>query len=74
MSAFFCHSKLCLPNLEPIEIAVKLGNDLYHGDIKQFSEALGYIGIALDLTLRDQQNQLRAKKYPWVLAKSFINH
>ncbi|MGK7918440.1 MAG: fumarylacetoacetate hydrolase family protein [Trichodesmium sp.] len=55
------------------EIAVQLGNDLYQGDRNQVLEAVSDVGIALDLTLRDKQNELRAKKYPWVLAKSFAN-
>ena len=55
------------------EIAIQLGTDLYQGDINQVLEAVSNVGIALDLTLRDKQNELRAKKYPWVLAKSFVN-
>ena len=55
------------------EIAVQLGNDLYQGNQEQVLEAVSCVGIALDLTLRDRQNELRAKKYPWDLAKSFVN-
>ncbi|MDJ0554166.1 MAG: fumarylacetoacetate hydrolase family protein [Microcoleaceae cyanobacterium MO_207.B10] len=55
------------------EIAVQLGNDLYQGDRNQVLEVVSDVGIALDLTLRDKQNELRAKKYPWDLAKSFAN-
>ncbi|MEB3339269.1 fumarylacetoacetate hydrolase family protein [Okeania sp.] len=55
------------------EIAVQLGSDLYQAEQNQVLEALRYVGIALDLTLRDKQNELKAKKYPWDLAKSFVN-
>ncbi|MEB3181820.1 MAG: fumarylacetoacetate hydrolase family protein [Nostocaceae cyanobacterium] len=55
------------------EIAVQLGNDLYQAKPNQVLEVLSYVGIALDLTLRDKQSELKAKKHPWDLAKSFVN-
>ncbi|NES79741.1 MULTISPECIES: fumarylacetoacetate hydrolase family protein [Okeania] len=55
------------------EIAIQLGTDLYQADLNQVLQAISSVGIALDLTLRDRQNELRAKKYPWDLAKSFVN-
>ncbi|MGB3508815.1 MAG: fumarylacetoacetate hydrolase family protein [Microcoleaceae cyanobacterium] len=55
------------------EIAIQLGTDVYQADISQVLQAISYVGIALDLTLRDKQNELKAKKHPWDLAKSFVN-
>lgn len=55
------------------EIAVQLGSNLYQADQNQVLQAVSYVGIALDLTLRDKQNELKAKKHPWDLAKSFEN-
>ena len=55
------------------EIAIQLGAELDLADQSQVLEAISSVGIALDLTLRDQQNELRAQKYPWDLAKSFAN-
>ncbi len=55
------------------EIAIQLGSDLYQADQNQVLEAVSNVGIALDLTLRDKQSELKAKKHPWDLAKSFAN-
>lgn len=55
------------------EIAIQLGADLYEADGNQVLEAVSDVGIALDLTLRDKQSELKAKKHPWDLAKSFAN-
>ncbi|NEO98265.1 MAG: fumarylacetoacetate hydrolase family protein [Symploca sp. SIO2E9] len=55
------------------EIAVQLGTNLYQAAQNQVLQAISYVGIALDLTLRDKQNELKARKHPWDLAKSFVN-
>lgn len=55
------------------EIAIQLGTDLYQADQNQVLQAISNVGIALDLTLRDRQSELKAKKHPWDLAKSFVN-
>lgn len=55
------------------EIAIQLGTELYQADHNQVLEAISYVGIALDLTLRDKQSELKSKKHPWDLAKSFAN-
>jgi 2-keto-4-pentenoate hydratase/2-oxohepta-3-ene-1,7-dioic acid hydratase in catechol pathway len=55
------------------EIAIQLGAELYQATQNQVLEAISHVGIALDLTLRDKQSKLKAKKHPWDLAKSFAN-
>jgi 2-keto-4-pentenoate hydratase/2-oxohepta-3-ene-1,7-dioic acid hydratase in catechol pathway len=40
-------------------------------DEQQASQAIAGVGIALDLTLRDLQQQLKDKSLPWEKAKSF---
>ncbi|MEO0685695.1 MAG: fumarylacetoacetate hydrolase family protein, partial [Cyanobacteria bacterium J06649_11] len=55
------------------EIAVQLAADLYNADGNQVLEAVSDVGIALDLTLREKQSELKAKKHPWDLAKSFAS-
>ncbi|WP_043448433.1 fumarylacetoacetate hydrolase family protein [Halotalea alkalilenta] len=40
-------------------------------DEHEVASAIGGIGLALDLTLRDVQSELKAKGYPWELAKAF---
>jgi 2-keto-4-pentenoate hydratase/2-oxohepta-3-ene-1,7-dioic acid hydratase in catechol pathway len=34
-------------------------------------DAIAGYGLALDLTLRDLQNQLKKQSYPWEVAKAF---
>lgn len=38
---------------------------------KQARAAIAGVGLGLDLTLRDRQNELKAKGQPWELAKAF---
>lgn len=54
------------------EIALLIGSTL-SGDVteQQASEAVAGVGLALDLTLRELQEQLKAKAYPWERAKAF---
>ena len=54
-----------------IELAVLIGRQ---GSNIQPAEALQYVsgyGVAIDLTLRDIQNQLKRKGHPWEIAKAF---
>ncbi|MDY6783754.1 MAG: fumarylacetoacetate hydrolase family protein [Cyanobacteriota bacterium] len=55
------------------EIAIQLGADLDRVEGDPVLKAMSHVGIALDLTLRDKQSELKAKKHPWDLAKSFVN-
>ncbi len=54
------------------EIALLIGQPL-SGDvsIEQARQAVMGVGLALDLTLRELQDQLKAKGHPWERAKSF---
>lgn len=56
-----------------IEIAVLIGKPLKDADIRQIQDAILGYGIALDLTLRDIQQELKANGHPWELAKAFDN-
>lgn len=46
-----------------VEMAIQLGEDLQPANV----------AIALDLTARDLQEELKKKAHPWTLAKSFIH-
>ncbi len=53
------------------EIAVLIGQPLSHANTEQAAQAIVGLGLALDLTLRDVQDELKAQRYPWELAKAF---
>lgn len=53
------------------EIAVLVGERLKDADEAQAAAAVHGIGVALDLTLRDVQDALKAKGLPWEKAKAF---
>lgn len=56
-----------------LEIVVRIGKDLYNGSEDEVLAAISHYGLGLDLTLRDKQSEFKDKKYPWDLAKSFVN-
>ncbi|WP_114416754.1 fumarylacetoacetate hydrolase family protein [Marinospirillum perlucidum] len=53
------------------EIAVLVGKRLQKADPDQVFAAIAGVGLALDLTLRDLQTQLKQKGHPWELAKAW---
>lgn len=53
------------------ELAVLFDKPLTKADAKDVDNAICGYGIALDLTLRDVQQQLKEKGYPWEKAKAF---
>ncbi|MFP8967894.1 fumarylacetoacetate hydrolase family protein [Pokkaliibacter sp. CJK22405] len=53
------------------ELAILIGKPLSRADAAQAKEAIAGLGLALDLTLRDVQSQLKDKGQPWEKAKSF---
>ncbi|NVK56509.1 MAG: fumarylacetoacetate hydrolase family protein [Alteromonadaceae bacterium] len=58
-----CHNEL--------EVAVLIGKRLTKADTTAAAEGIHSVGLALDLTLRDVQSQLKAKGQPWERAKAF---
>jgi len=54
-----------------VELAVLVGQELRHVDAATARQAVAGYGIALDLTLRDLQNELKKKGHPWETAKAF---
>lgn len=54
-----------------VELAVLVGRELRNVDAAMAPQAVAGYGIALDLTLRDLQNELKKKGYPWETAKAF---
>ncbi|WP_100656803.1 fumarylacetoacetate hydrolase family protein [Alteromonas flava] len=53
------------------EIAVLIGQSLTNASPTQVQNAVVGIGLALDLTLRATQNQLKSAQQPWERAKGF---
>ena len=58
-----CHNEL--------ELAILIGERLTNGNEKSAKQGILGVGLALDLTLRDVQDQLKADGQPWERAKSF---
>lgn len=58
-----CHHEL--------EVAVLIKQRLSHAKPEQAQAAIWGYGLALDLTLRDVQTELKAKGQPWERAKAF---
>ncbi len=56
-----------------VELAVLIGRELRTVDAETARRAVAGYGIALDLTLRDLQNELKQKGHPWEIAKAFDN-
>lgn len=54
-----------------VELAVLVGRELRNADAETARQAVAGYGIALDLTLRDVQNELKKNGHPWETAKAF---
>lgn len=54
-----------------LEIALLIGKSLTNATEEQVTASIAGIGLALDLTLRDVQSQLKQKGHPWEMAKAF---
>ncbi len=54
-----------------LELALLIGHPLRHADAADCRGAIAGIGLALDLTLRDLQQQLKRDGHPWERAKAF---
>lgn len=53
------------------EVTVLIGRTLKHASEAECHAAIAGIGLGLDLTLRDLQNELKKKGHPWEVAKAF---
>ncbi|MCD6059716.1 MAG: fumarylacetoacetate hydrolase family protein [Moraxellaceae bacterium] len=53
------------------EITLLIGRQLKHAGEAECLAAIAGIGLGLDLTLRDLQNELKKKGQPWEVAKAF---
>lgn len=53
------------------ELSIRIGQRLNKATPEQAKAAIAGITLGLDLTLRDLQNQLKAKGQPWERAKAF---
>lgn len=53
------------------EVSVLMGKSLTCADETDALKAIAGVGLALDLTLRDLQSQLKEKGLPWEKAKAF---
>ncbi|BDH45505.1 isomerase/hydrolase [Salmonella enterica subsp. enterica serovar Choleraesuis] len=56
-----------------IELAVLIGSTLRQATEEHVAQAIVGYGVALDLTLRDVQGQLKKEGRPWEKAKGFDN-
>lgn len=54
-----------------LELAVLIGAPLSNTKAEAVAPAIAGIGLALDLTLRDVQDQLKREGHPWERAKAF---
>ena len=53
------------------ELALLIGRPLRCAGETTAMEAIAGVGLALDLTLRERQGQLKAQGHPWEIAKAF---
>lgn len=58
-----CHHEL--------EVSILIGQRASHVRADEAERYIAGVGLGLDLTLRELQNQLKAKGHPWELAKAF---
>lgn len=56
-----------------LEIAVLISTTLSQANESECRSAIAGLGLALDLTLRDVQTELKSNGQPWEMAKSFDN-
>lgn len=81
---FLKPSSALVPLEQPVAIPVEFGSCHYEAEMsvligeqladcteQQAAEAIIGVGVALDLTLRDLQNQFKQKGHPWDKAKGF---
>ena len=62
--------RFATPHFET-EMAILIGRQLCCATDSQALAAIAGVGVGLDLTLRDVQNQLKSQGHPWERAKAF---
>jgi 2-keto-4-pentenoate hydratase/2-oxohepta-3-ene-1,7-dioic acid hydratase in catechol pathway len=55
------------------ELVIKIAKNGRHVQPQFAMDYVGAIGLGLDLTARDLQNELKSKGHPWEIAKGFDN-
>ena len=68
------HQSLNIPSEDchyETEVAVLIGAELTKASAEGVLQGIAGIGLALDLTRRELQSQLKAKSHPWEIAKAF---
>ena len=53
-----------------VELVVAIGAPLFNADQDEARAAIYGYGAGLDMTRRDRQSEMRAKSYPWCIAKN----
>lgn len=56
-----------------VELVIRIAKNGRHVQPQFAKDYIGAIGLGLDLTARDLQQQLKAKGHPWEIAKGFDN-
>lgn len=56
-----------------VEILLRIGKNGKRIDSKKAWEFISHIGLGIDFTARDLQDQCKSKSHPWEIAKAFDN-
>ncbi len=54
-----------------LELALLMGKELFEAEADEVYPAIAGYGAAIDVTLQDVQDKLKAKGHPWEIAKAF---
>jgi len=54
-----------------VELLLLIGQTIKNANLQQAENAIIGYGLGLDMTLRDVQNEMKKKGYPWTKAKCF---
>ena len=65
------HPKFSTNLHHEVELLLLIGKTIKDADERQSEEAIIGYGLGLDMTLRDLQNEARAKGDPWTVSKCF---
>ncbi|MHB8579292.1 MAG: fumarylacetoacetate hydrolase family protein [Ignavibacteriaceae bacterium] len=65
------HPKFSINLHHEVELLLLIGKTIKDSDDKLSEEAIAGYGLGLDMTLRDLQNEARAKGDPWTISKCF---